>query len=556
VNLYAGWSAATTPPSAATLIQSFTITFPPSTNFPVPEIVPDGLSGTGPNAPAVNTAQNWWAFSKVGCITPAVAATSKVPATPTTPEIPANYGTQGRLRMILDRVFAFGQKSSSILPATTSSYWPGVFLRPEYDTVRSMVPAHGDYRLVAASPSVSNFVKHRYYDDTTRHMAASLSGSNLSIRQETLPGNDVGGKYISSVAYNSNAVPDIPSNATQTPEATGDFDNGLASSSDGPYVNKPDEGDISPTATASTIWYNFPYFRLFTNDSAFLSVGATFFSPNRQIPSSGMLGSLSTGVKDNVPWKTLLFRPQTNHPSYSTTIPDHLFMDLFWMPVVEPYAISDRFSTAGKINMNYQILPFTYIERSTGLRAVLKAERLAAIPKTLASTYKGDVDTNANLSTSCRMPIDRDETLMQFQTKFTAGQIFKSASEICDIHIVPVGKTVADMAGTFWAANALTGDNLRERIYTTLYPRLTTKSNTFTVHFRVQALKQVPATVDGTWTDGKDVVLGEYRGATSIERFIDANNPDIPDYATDPTNAQTLDNFYRWRVVENRQFAP
>ncbi len=36
-------------------------------------------------------------------------------------------------------------------------------------------------------------------------------------------------------------------------------------------------------------------------------------------------------------------------------------MDLFNMPTVEPYAISEPFSTAGKVNMNYQILPYTYI---------------------------------------------------------------------------------------------------------------------------------------------------------------------------------------------------
>ena len=46
-------------------------------------------------------------------------------------------------------------------------------------------------------------------------------------------------------------------------------------------------------------------------------------------------------------------------------------MDLFWMPEVEPYAISDCFSTAGKINMNYQIVPFTYITRNTALYCLI-----------------------------------------------------------------------------------------------------------------------------------------------------------------------------------------
>ncbi len=36
------------------------------------------------------------------------------------------------------------------------------------------------------------------------------------------------------------------------------------------------------------------------------------------------------------------------------------------MPVVEPYPISEPLSTAGRINMNYQIVPFTYINRDNG----------------------------------------------------------------------------------------------------------------------------------------------------------------------------------------------
>jgi len=537
VSLYAGASGVPTAPSEDRLIQKITIKFPPQ-NFPVPEIVPEKVHGRGPeNNATTDTAENWWAFSKTGAIA----------------------GKSGRLNMIGSRVFPYNADPGT----TTSRYMPGIFIRPEYDTIRSMVPKHGDYRLIAATPEVdrSVFVEHRYYNDSTRRMAASLSGSNVSFRTQTIPGNDVGGKYITAATYNEDVVPDIPANATGSdlPEGTGDFDNGIGNAMDGAYVNKPDEGDILKTSVSAGDYTKYPYFRFFESNTD-IALGTTFFSPNRQIPSSGMLGSLSTGIKAGVPWKTLLFRPQASHPAYSTTIPDHLLMDLFWMPVVEPYAISDRFSTAGKINMNYQILPFTYIERSTGMRAALKAERLAAIPTSKGPFYKGSgLKFNVNTYTSYRLPIDRKETLSQFQDKFTSGQIFKSATEICDIHIVPEGESVASMAGTFWPDHALTGDNLRERIYTTLYPRLTTKSNTFTVHFRVQPLKQVPSTTTGTFTEGKDVVLGEFRGSTTIERFIDANNPGIPDYAADTTAIPTLDpldKFYRWRVVENRQFAP
>ncbi len=75
------------------------------------------------------------------------------------------------------------------------------------------------------------------------------------------------------------------------------------------------------------------------------------------------------------PWQTLLFCPNpaseannsgapihpgfgwtasaaTNAPPYKIP-PDHALLDFFTMPIVQPYAISEPFSTAGKVNMNY-----------------------------------------------------------------------------------------------------------------------------------------------------------------------------------------------------------
>ena len=123
-----------------------------------------------------------------------------------------------------------------------------------------------------------------------------------------------------------------------------------------------------------------------TRANAAPPMGPAAFSPNRLVQSAGCFGSLPTGVASNVPWQTLLFRPDSWFLSQSTAKPenrhygskyprDHLFMDLFWMPVVEPYAISEPFETRGKINMNYQILPFTYIKRATALHALFKSEK-------------------------------------------------------------------------------------------------------------------------------------------------------------------------------------
>ena len=99
------------------------------------------------------------------------------------------------------------------------------------------------------------------------------------------------------------------------------------------------------------------------------------FSPNRVICGPGMWGSMSSGVQEGIPWRTLLFRPDPEHfgaadqPNKGDP-PDHLWMDLFWMPVVEPYAISMPGATRGKISMNTQIVPFDYIKRHTAIHAL------------------------------------------------------------------------------------------------------------------------------------------------------------------------------------------
>ena len=380
--------------------------------------------------------------------------------------------------------------------------------------------------------------------------------------------------------------------------APGDWDNGVSFWGDGPWINKADEGSF---AVANNNQITVPYFGAGNLDSE--TNWQALFSPNKEIPSAGMFGSLPTGVPNinqllnypPEPYQTLLFRPGSGSPavgglhhpgeagyrrdgsSLPGAPPDHVLMDLFWMPIAEPYAISEPYSTAGKINLNYQILPFTYIKRATALRAALAAERIAKSPASDVNGYKtgaigqGSATPFSN-TTSRRLALNLDETTSQFDTKFAGWDVFHSASQICDIFLVPQGYTAATFPAKWYDLSsagdfALVGDNVREHPYTDIYQKVTTKSNTFTVYYRVQALKQSATSDPAKWTESPTGITGEYRGSTTIERFIDLNEKTsagvtlIPDAATtlpNPIVASTpnLEGYYKWRVVENHQFAP
>lgn len=240
------------------------------------------------------------------------------------------------------------------------------------------------------------------------------------------------------------------------------------------------------------------------------------------------------------------------------------------MPIVEPYPISEPFSTSGKINMNYQIVPFTYLTRNTGIRAVMKATNIMAIPTDQGHSYKYE----PKLPPDFRYTINVDEntgTLKGFQNRFQSGDIFRSASEICDISLVPQylvntkpptpapgSPTYANMA-SWWNAYKLTGDNVREQPYGHIYPRLTTKSNTYTVHVQAQSIQKVPGTPPDEFIDGKDQITGEYRGSFLIERYLDPNSDSLvkaDGTPTDELDPEGMVGPYKFRVLSSKQFAP
>ena len=548
------------------LTQTFDFTFPSGT-FPIPDLVKEGTTpfrGTGDT-----TAEYWRSFS------------SRYSSTGATPQAPGLEYPDQRRRFGNDPGYGF--KTGSVFRAE--------------DVVRSIVPIHGDLRLVAgkAEPLKDvTFVKVGGWADGQQrfyHLFSDPVGTMALYGFSNEPAGPVdystskAGDQLTKADYHWSRLPEMNPGAGATYNKWNDFDNGIAHLGDGPFINKPDEGNRTESNGYGYFSWNFD------------SPSDVQFSPNRFMKSPGMFGSLPTGVKRNRPWETLLFRPQPNHPGAGLPVsgppytdpPDHLIMDLFWMPVVEPYAISEPFSTAGKINLNYQIAPFSYIRRATAMHAVFKAEEPLAIPNSMSRVYKlWDHETsdhpwlpNNSYALACQDPyvrqywneafegigtdaqnmrksIDAAKTLQQFDDYFKNKGIFRAATQICELHLVRKGELLSDYSsGSIWSKNLVTGDNTRENPYASIYAKLTTKSNTYTVHMRVQALKQKTAATAAdyeTWKENSESIVAEYRGSTLLERYLDST-AQFPDF-TSATSTVSVEDFYKFRVISTKRFAP
>jgi hypothetical protein len=471
----------------------------------------------------------------------------------------------------------------------------------------SMFPTYGDLRAMAAFRDQGKFFElapvdsHRDREHSSGHTFKAVPIDDARFYGHTESGNLVSGLGSGGFKnYKINQRPAVPSGIDGVEDETqarpGDWDNGQGIIVDGPYINKPDEGAFS----AVTV----PYLG---NTNSFQDVrlqNQTLFSPNRQVASPLMFGSLPTGVVRGKPWQTLLFRPAikglpggTWHPGAGSP-PDHYLADLFWMPVVEPYPISDPLSTAGKVNLNTAIAPFNYIQRDTALRGVLKSVKVNALNPSqrlkptdpwfiefskdaggAAGSLTGDIVKGAML----RRSIDLDQTLRIIKDRYQSSKetpffsrnpnitAFVSESEICEVPLIPQDvadhfniaindstslSAFAQKLEDFWSGGGtaapfghrLTGDNLLERPYALLYSRLTTKSNTYRVHVRAQ---RVTARYEGEskFNIKTSNIDAEYRGSYLLERYLDLRQPEVASY----DGTSSLAPYYRFRVLESKQ---
>jgi uncharacterized protein (TIGR02600 family) len=656
-------------------------------------------------------APHWWCFNRMGClgrmkgdVNKAFNGTNNLYDDPNDPSYDQTYDgaddqvLHGRLDNILpyNNTGTGGGSAIGIIPPEALTTNPADLNSPPLydevgnlwsgsDVIRTYVPAVGDYRLVAARNDVprSMWVRHPVWEEAekkfpdpanqprrihsfTTHLATGESGVVLpTAAMRTSAAQSPYYEYVKNSPFlvkdapyasrpeDDGRIPDFPpsDNWAKVANSYGDFDNGIANSRDGPYLNKPDEGNFHAARierhNITKFFRSGYFFEPWRNSDDWRS--GVYMTPNRMVSSPVMFGSLPTGVwpggavsksaltgsgvtfSDGKPWQTLLFRPYArSHASLGKSVTDghpgdnnprdHYLLDLFFMPVVEPYAISEPLSVAGRVNLNYQIVPFTNIRRATGMHALMKGEFMTTIPtnadvnnakgpysaslpteqqRTAKSqsdwASKGDEfwDEN-NRKKYWHRPIDVTKTLFQFEQKFRHSAnganhaaarfrgLFRSPSQICEIHLIPdinnrvtPGEnngsisSITDTTSTtalqsvmdqFWQNHAPTGDNTRERPYSNLYSRVTTRSNTFRVHMRAQVIRKARSTSPATFDPVKDAVLGEYRGSSLIERYIDPtdNTAVIPDYAnsTNPLSEVPLETFYKFRTLESKRFSP
>lgn len=470
-------------------------------------------------------------------------------------------------------------------------------LQPE-DIVQSLIPAHADYRILnarrwqesrssggsdSAQPlfvchpdwgrkrhahalkdpllypegqtpaGLSNNSGHFFADLNVNHADHSPDFPHTAGRQVRAWAAD-GWAMLSPQAASDKLRLDNGARGPAWPTITGDFDNGVGNCPDGAYTARPDDGNWAATLNPSSA-DGLPYF----DPDVFSQTGHSVppvtsagFSAQRMLPSAVSFGSLPTGVRAQVPWQTLLFRPQTNHYGAANP-PDHLLLDLFWSPILEPEPISRPFETDGKVNLNHRIAPFSYIQRSTALHAVLKAETLMAIPDAAVGSYKQESN---GLVDQFRHYIDATGTLKLWkEAVFDEGKNFISPSQICEHPLVPEGITATQAAvQSFWATHRLTGDNSKERPYAHLYPRLTTRSNVFRVHFIVETLKKVRGSKPEVFDPANDHVTARHQGSRLIRRYLDTSRSDLPTYlppdsgGTNTVMPKPIDLFYDWQI--------
>ncbi len=468
------------------------------------------------------------------------------------------------------------------------------------ESIKGLSLAHGDYRHAAIKRVIPSelFAHHPLAEhERSSHSLTWSFHDGVDAEETAKQGPEsIARSLVAGVDYAREVLPDFTQDPRRhrefapllgenyhfpiDPTITRDFDNGLGNVADGAYINSSDDGE-SDVPGASMFNPKYPYFDLEPiADFKYAGISKEHHFARRMAPSPVAFGSIPSASQANAPWTCLLFRPNVSDPILfphlgepgnamlwernritleAFEVPqmasitgdprypaDHLWLDLFWMPTAEPVHAASPFATQGKVNMNYQLFPYTYIKRATAMHAVLKAEEILAIPTSAGGTYK-----TSRINPNWRLRIDAAETLKQFDEAFAQGDLFMTESEICEQFLIPEGETW-DGSGTswrqFWDRHRLSGDNTLERPYAGLYSRLTTRSNAFRLHYRIQILNKNERSAPDRFDPEHDSVVSDHHGAKVIERKLNNESPDLPNFLSTAgkfRNRSRLESFYQ-----------
>jgi uncharacterized protein (TIGR02600 family) len=565
---------------------------PTSLNFKLHDLVPSNLLATT----TINVQSCVIPLPLLGNTTQVVDAAYKSPLNNATypwptntilfPNTPTNTPSGKDMQYYPRRFWIWYKDYLAQVPRPATAYGG---LSVNRDVIRSYhlngaSGSYGDLRLAGFRTIIpgSWWIESPGYFDTTKYSATALAlgdvTNNYNLRKDSarILANKSFNRPIRIASPTMNGA--LRKTGSGIPNTTGDFTTGYGFFPGGAGILGPDIGAIAWNLDTNNLYdpgdNPGPYYRGNISragtsdvdaapDLAHTNFFGVTYSPWKQMPSAVMFGTLPSRALEepSAPWETLLFCPnpaggQSTHRGWTSLPRDHYWLDLFYMPAVEPYAITENFATNGKINLNCQIAPFTYITRQTGLYALLRNMQISAVPDSDTGTYKsgdGAKYSESSMTKKYRFSLNLAETLKGFEERFSANDPFVSASEICEMFLVPSGSSYGTNGGTikaFWTGKDLTGDDKKESPYNAIYPRVATRSNTFRVHFWVQTLNP---------RLGRDnpIITGEYRGSTILERYLD---PNMGVYGGNGTTTQekfpSLSDRYRFRQIEHQQFAP
>jgi hypothetical protein len=100
----------------------------------------------------------------------------------------------------------------------------------------------------------------------------------------------------------------------------------------------------------------------------------------------------------------------------------------------------------------------------------------------------------------------------------------------------------------FWDQHRLSGDNTLERPYAGLYSRLTTRSNSFRLHYHIQTIAKPEGSAPDRFHPESDRIVDERRGSKSIERRLNTQVPSHLNQRTSLGNHPRLERFDEVRV--------